>query len=131
MGNSILIPHITHSMREYQKKNNITRQCVTNAQSLCDIIKNNSTSNAKTKAVFVVAENNEEDANIIVSGHLVVELDDETILEPSYDIFCLQNKSYLDNIKDVVNIFDNKVTLKTKIDIKNLICDHIHCIILA
>ena len=126
MEHSILIANIILSMREYQKENNIKKQCVTNAQYLYDIIKMNSISNVKTKAVFVFSYNNEEDTAIFVGGHLVVELDDETIIEPSYDIFCLKNKSYFDNIKDLVNIFDNKNELKTKFDIKKLICDHIH-----
>jgi len=126
MEHTILIANIILSMREYQKENNIKKQCVTNAQFLYDTIKVNSIRNVKTKAVFVYSDNNEEDTAIIVGGHLVVELDDETIIEPSYEIFCLKNKSYFDNIKDLVNIFDNKVELKTKIDIKKLICEHIH-----
>jgi hypothetical protein len=126
MEYSILIANIILSMREYQKENNIKNQCVTNAQYLYDIIKTNSNSNVKTKAVFVFSHNNEEDTNIFVSGHLIVILNDETIIEPSYDIFCLKNISYFDNIKDLVNIFDDKVKLKSKIDIKKLICDHIH-----
>jgi hypothetical protein len=85
----------------------------------------NSNSNVKIKAVFVFSNNEEEDTYIIVGGHLVVILDDETIIDPSYDIYCLKNKSYFDNIKDIVNIFNNKVELKKKIDIKKLICDHI------
>ena len=86
----------------------------------------NSNSNVKTKAVFVFSDNNEEDSAIFVGGHIAIILDDETIIEPSYDIFCLKNISYFDNIKDLVNIFDDKVKLKSKIDIKKLICDHIH-----
>ena len=114
------------SMREYQKENNVKNQCVTNAQYLYDTIKINSNSNVKTKAVLVFSDNTEEDTAIIVSGHLVVLLDDEIIIDPSYDIFCLKNKSYFDNIKDLVNIFDSNVELKSKFDIKKLVCQHIH-----
>lgn len=126
MEHSIFIANIILSMREYQKENNIKKQCVTNAQYLYDTIKMNSNSNVKTKAVFVFSNNNEEDTAIFVGGHLIVILDDETIIEPSYDIFCLKNISYFDNIKDLVNIFDDKVCLNSKIDIKKLIYDHIH-----
>lgn len=125
MENSIFIANIILSMREYQKENNIKNQCVTNTQYLYDIIKMNSISNVKTKAVYVFSGNYEEDTAIFVGGHLVVELDDETIIEPSYDIFSLKNKSYFDNIKDLLNIFDNKVELKTKININKLIYDNI------
>ena len=113
-------------MREYQKENNITKQCITNSQYLYDIIKMNSSNNVKTKAVFVFSDKNEEDACIFISGHLVVVLDDDTMIDPSYDIFCLKNTSYFDNIKDLMNIFDDKVLVKTKFDIKKIIRDHIH-----
>jgi len=90
----------------------------------------NSNSNVKTKAVFVFSHNNEEDTSIVVTGHIIVVLDDETedetFIEPSYDIYSLKNISYFDNIKDFVNIFDDKVNLKSRIDMKQLICDHIH-----
>ena len=120
------ISNIILSMREYQKENNITKQCITNSQYLYDIIKMNSSNNVKTKAVFVFSDKNEEDACIFISGHLVVVLDDDTMIDPSYDIFCLKNTSYFDNIKDLMNIFDDKVLVKTKFDIKKIIRDHIH-----
>jgi hypothetical protein len=120
------ISNIILSMREYQKENNITKQCITNSQYLYDIIKMNSSNNVKTKAVFVFSDKNEEDACIFISGHLVVVLDDDTMIDPSYDIFCLKNTSYFDNIKDLMNIFDDKVLVKTKVDIKKIIRDHIH-----
>ena len=56
------ISNIILSMREYQKENNITKQCITNSQYLYDIIKMNSSNNVKTKAVFVFSDKNEEDA---------------------------------------------------------------------
>ena len=127
---SILISNIILSMREYQKENNIKKQCVTNAQYLYDTIKMNSISNIKTKAVYVFSDNNEGTA-IFLGGHLVVVFDDGTIIEPSYDIFCLKNKSYFDNITDLLDIFDDKVELKSKIDIKKLISDHMHFITLS
>jgi hypothetical protein len=86
----------------------------------------NSNSNIKTKAVFAFSNDPEKDTNTFVGGHLVVVLDDETIIDPSYDIFCLKNISYFDNIKDLMDIFYDKVELKSKIDMKKLIRDHIH-----
>lgn len=128
---SILISNIILSMREFQKENNIKKQCVTNVQYLCDTIKMNTRGNVKAKAVLVFSSDNETETAIFVGGHLVVVLDDDTIIDPSYDIFCLKNKSYFDNIKDLVDMFDNKVQLKSKIDIKKLVCDHIHFMKLA
>jgi len=126
MENIIIIRNVILSMREYQKENNVTKQCVTNAQYLYDIIKMNSTINVKTKAVLVFSKNNEENSFTIVSGHLILTLGDETVIEPSHEIFCYQNKSYFDNIKDLMSIFDDKVKLKSNIDIKKVISDHMH-----
>ena len=123
---SILIANIILSMREFQKENNIRKQCVTNCQYLYDIIKmNSSSSNVKTKAVLVFSADDEADACTFVGGHLVVVLSDETVIEPSYDIFCLKNKSYFDNIKDFIDIFADKVELKTRIDVKKIVSEHI------
>lgn len=122
---SILIGNIILSMREYQKENNIEKQCVTNVQYLYDLIKLSSTSDIKTKPVFVFSINYEEGTAIFVGGHLVLELDDGTIIDPSYDIFCLKNKSYFDNFSDFINSFDDKNILKTRIDIKKLVKDHL------
>jgi len=38
----------------------------------------------------------------------------------------VKNRLYFDNIKDLANIFNDNVKLKSKIDIKKIICDHIH-----
>ena len=112
---SILISNIVLSMREFQKQNNIKKQCITNTQYLYDNITMNSV-NVKAKPVFVFSHDDEEGTATFVGGHLLVILDDGTMIEPSYDIFCLKNKSYFDNIKDLMDVFDNKDDLKSKID---------------
>ena len=129
----IFISNIVLSMREFQKNNGIKKQCVTNTQYLYDIIKMNNINNVKAKAVFVFSSDDDTDTGVFVGGHLVVILDDETIIEPSYDIFCLKNKSYFDNIKDLMDMFNDndKVNLKSRLDIKKIVCDHIHFIKLA
>jgi hypothetical protein len=127
---SILISNIILSMREFQKENNIKKQCITNTKYLYDIIRRNCKNDVKTKAVFVFSSDEEIGNNIVLGGHLVVVVDGE-IIEPSYDIFSLKNKLYFDNIRDLIDIFDNKTELKTKIDIKKLMIDHIDFIKLA
>ncbi len=119
------ISSVILSMREYQKQNNIKKQCVTNAQYLYDIIKTHSSNNVKIKSVFVVSNNKEENTVIIVSGHLVI-IDNETIIEPSYDVFCLKNKSYYDNFNDFINAFDDKNEFKSKFDVKQLMSNYIY-----
>jgi len=127
METCILFANIILSMRKYQKKNNIKKQCVTNSQYLYDIIKmnSNSNSNVKTKSVIACSVNYEENTTTVVSGHIVVVLDDETTIEPSYDIFSLENVSYFENIKDFIDSFEDKNVLKTNFDIKKLLNDHI------
>ena len=126
MERSILVANIILSMREFQKENNIRKQCLTNSQYLYDIIKMNfSSSNVKTKAVLVFSGDDEANVGTIVGGHLVVILGDETVIEPSYDIFCLKNKSYFDNIKDFMDAFVDKVELKNRLDVKKIVSEHI------
>jgi len=91
------ITNITLSMREFQKINGVTRQCVTNTQYLYDTIKSNTNSNVKVQPVIVIST---DVTTLRCIVHLVVVLDDKTIIDPSYDVFSLNNKSYYDNIKD-------------------------------
>ena len=87
---SILISNIILSMREFQKENNVKKQCVTNSQYLYDCIKHNSSkTNIKVKAVLVFSSDDDTNIGVLVTGHLVVVLDDDVLIDPSYDIFCL------------------------------------------
>ena len=122
-----IIPYIVLSMREYQKKKSIKKECLTNTQYLYDIIKMNFTNNVKTKAIYVFSD---DDGIAHLLNHLVVVLDGKTI-DPSFDVFCLKNKSYFDNIKDLMDNFDDKTMLKTRIDIKKYTCSHFKFIKLA
>jgi len=122
---TICVGNIINSMREYQRKNNIKNKCVRNAQYLYDTIRMNSSSNVKVKAVLVYAEDADKEESRIVAGHLVLVLEDETIIDPSYDIFSLKNKVYSDNINDFMNMFKNKDEVRKDIDIKYIISRHI------
>jgi hypothetical protein len=118
-------------MREFQKNNNIKKQCVTNAQYLYDCIRMSmSDTNVKVKSVLVFSNDLELQRSVIVGAHLVVILDNDNIIDPSYDIYCLQNVSYFDNIKDLMDIFDDKSKemIKKNLDIKKLINGHLRFI---
>ena len=121
MKRNITVSEIALSMRDFQKNNNIKKQCITNTQYLYDCIK--PYTNVKAKAIFVVSTDTEIGISVIVEGHLVVS-NDNAIIEPSYDIFCLKNKIYCDNIKDLMNTCKDKINL-TNMDIKRLVCKHI------
>ena len=120
-------------MREFQKKNCITKQCVTNTQFLYDCIKMNTrSSNVKVKAVLGFSNDDATSTGVFVGGHLVLILDDnETVIDPSYDIFRLKNISYYDNVKDLIDIFKDKTELKKRFDLKTLFSEHIQFMKLA
>lgn len=94
------IAYIINEMREFQKNNNITRKCITNAQYLYGILKSNTNNKIYTKAVILVC-NNEEGTPVINPAHIVVMIDD-ILIDPSYETFSLYNKKYFDNIKEFV-----------------------------
>jgi hypothetical protein len=131
---SILIANIILSMREFQEKNGIKNQCVVNAKYLYDCIKMNSNNaNIKVKAVLATAMDEANDTTTFVGGHLILDLldeDDETHIDidPSYDIFSLKNISYFNNIKDLMDVFNNndKNKIKTTIDLKQILSNHIY-----
>lgn len=103
-------------MRNYQRINNIKQQCVTNVSYLYNQLKAwNMSHRAKVKAIFAVSD--DDDNFTVVAGHVVIYLDNETIIEPSYDVFNLKNIRYFDNIKDVSNEFKEeykKIKFKDK-----------------
>tara|TARA_R110000868_G_scaffold231293_1_gene484660 strand:- start:3568 stop:4080 length:513 start_codon:yes stop_codon:yes gene_type:complete len=119
-----LIANIVLSMMEYQKENQIENRCVTNVQYLYDIMKKCSIINFKTKAVIVVSSDEDTKTLQIVSGHLIIEVDDATIIDPSYDISCLKNKTYVDSIKVLLDLFTNPAELKTVFDMKKIVTDY-------
>ena len=130
---SIIISNIVLSMREFQKQNCITKQCVTNTQFLYDCITMSiRNSNVKVKAVLGFSNDDVTDTCVFVGGHLVLILDDnETVIDPSYDIFRLKNISYYDNIKDLIDIFKDKSELKKRFDLKKMLSEHIQFMKLA
>ena len=114
----------------YQKENNITGHCLTNTQYLYDSIKQSllrekKTANIKAKAVFVCSYDENTKIFNFVAGHLVIIADDNQILEPSYDVDCLKNKRYYDNVKDLLDSFNDKNDFKIKSNIKQKLLKHL------
>lgn len=85
------IVRILLTMLEYQKLNNIKGQCMTNVQYLLDTIKMNET-DSKAKAMPVIALHRRGDEMLIVA-HLVIALEDDKIIDPSYEISSLDDES--------------------------------------
>jgi hypothetical protein len=89
-------------MHEFQSKNNIKKQCITNAKFLYDSIQHSNWgfNKANPKAVIVVY--NIPDKNeIIYAVHMVVQYKNK-LLEPSYEYGHLKNTQYYDNINNVI-----------------------------
>jgi len=98
-----IIKVVMTAMLEYQKKNNITRECMTNTQYLYDTMKeNNLIENCKAQAVIVCYESPEKEL-VICPGHLVVVVDDD-IYESSYEYNQnLKNQTYFKSIKELTD----------------------------
>jgi hypothetical protein len=73
---------ILETMHQYQKDNSIKNECITNAQFFYDCM-NSSGIPAKAKAVITVHSNGDDN---VVTSHICIQLEDGTLIDPSYDI---------------------------------------------
>jgi len=112
------IGKIVKLMREYQSKNGIKKACVTNTQYLYNKIVGYTDS--KVRVIPVIVISNEKGKTKIVI-HLVVSVDEELIIDPSYDVYRLKNKKYYVNIKDFICNVGNK----TEEIVKKIISEYI------
>jgi len=86
-------------MHRYQKANNVENECVTNVQYLFDQLHS---LGIKCKASPAIVMSEDE---MINKGHVVILLEDGSVIDPSYEIARLQNIQYYDNIKVFINMF--------------------------
>jgi hypothetical protein len=111
-------------MHEYQAKNNVTNQCITNTQYLYDsILHSNWPNKVIPKAVVVVytiPEKNE--AHCVV--HMVVQWKDK-LLEPSYQFGHLQKTYYFDNINNAIKALNSISPGFTREDANTLISKYL------
>jgi YHS domain-containing protein len=118
-------------MIEYQKINNIKEECITNIQILYDFIRaTNPTLDVKIKAVIVGAIDN--NITCCVKGHLVLDIGNEKVIDPSYEVSKFKNSYYFVNIKNYIKFLKNNYTAKEQIEIfdacgglNTIIQDHI------
>lgn len=109
-------------MHQYQKANNVKQECVTNVQYLIDQLHSIGIK-CKASAVIVMSK------NVINRGHVVIILDDGSVVDPSYEIAKLQNIQYYDNIRAFTDIFHKECfeDEQTKTDfLKLVIKDFLH-----
>jgi len=86
------IDSIVNDMYDYQKENNIKAECLTNSQTLLDILRNSGISNVKSMACIFVGDEGVEKK--IIMKHMVLVLDNGTVIDPSYEVSSLENKRY-------------------------------------
>ena len=105
--NSQIVDVMAH-MLAFQSQNLIASECMTNVQYLYDCIKMSDPNNrAVVKTVMVI--NHEGRTFQFITAHLVIELDNGQIIDPSYDVFALKNRRYYDDIQNMLSSFDESV----------------------
>ena len=86
---------ISH-MHTFQRERGVKDQCVTNTQFLYDTIKHNHDVDVKATACIVISKDiKAKELKVII--HLVLTVKDQ-IIDPSYDVFSLEDKHYYFNI---------------------------------
>jgi len=121
LKHTIFVNALLKNMIEYQVKNNITSQCLSNAQYLYDCLKASKIGKAvRVKPVIVISPEKNEDGHInwnIVSSHMVVimttETNSELLIECSHEVALLKNRRYFDNVKDLLSNFDESFSRKS------------------
>ena len=115
------IGELVQQMRKYQEKYKTKKQCLANTQYLYDVIRMNTNIDVKAKAVMVYSYDKDANETKIIIGHMVVCIGEETIIDPSYEVYNLKNVKYFDNIKTFVNSYN----IKTSYDVKKIIEEHV------
>lgn len=104
MSISNIIKNIVSTMVEYQAIHNIKGKCVTNVQILYDIIRATDPKlDIKIKAVMVIIDDYENNTMICNKGHLVLDIGNKNVLDPSYEVASFNNSYYFTNVKDFIN----------------------------
>lgn len=124
--NELQIVSAFNYMLEYQRKNIIKGKCITNVQYLYDSIKEN-IKNCNIKIISVFVTSVHQNIHRLISPHLVLLLDDNDIIDPSYEVYSLKNKKYYFTFKDLNDTIDiiNYCNYNPEYNIKEIINRHI------
>lgn len=102
---------IVSAMREYQRQNEIKKMCINNTQYLFDLLKVLIPEHkVEIKSVIGFCADDENDICITISGHLVIYVNNEYVIDPSYDIFKIEHVLN-SNLQVYANIIDFKNTI--------------------
>jgi hypothetical protein len=100
------ISKIRELMLKFQKENGVVKQCVTNTQYLYDCVKANTPETlAKAQACIVLVEY-PEIKTVEFIGHVVLKFEDR-IIDPSYEVYSKENKSYYATIAELMDVVED------------------------
>lgn len=113
-------------MHQYQKNNNIKGQCIQNCQFLYDCItKNNLPIIIKPKAVIVAY--NPYPTHTMFHIHMVLQTSEGNIIDPSYEVSCIEKSAYYTSVKDFMEVFkdSNELLKEQKEQVKETVKNYL------
>jgi hypothetical protein len=125
--NKMDVNKILEVMLEYQRINNIEKQCTTNTTIMYDILRCCGMKDVKVRPVIVIGTRNK--ILTIVKGHIVIDIGNDEFIECSYDVSIIEDAQYVDNIKDLIFILPNippdfkKEIIKSALDFQKIAND--------
>lgn len=121
------ITEIANDMCLYQKLKNVKAECVTNTQILFDIINDNYPHlDVKAKPCFVI-EKNKDKKYLKTTVHILIQINNKTIIDPSYETACLKNALYMDTINDIKDFLGDLFKSNSKYLITNFLKLNDYC----
>jgi len=111
------INKVRDAMLEFQKNNNIKNECVTNCIIMRDYLKCLNIDDVKVKSVIVIGTRNKQ--RVINTGHLVIDIGNDEMIECSHDVNSYENDTYIDKLKNLFYILPNLTKNQKKEAIEN------------
>lgn len=97
------MPKLIDAMHQFQKKNNIKNKCMDNTQYAYDCIRMSSPNmNVKAGAVIMTSYNPKTEHLTVWGGHLAIILNDEHVIDPSYETYSAPDTMYFTSISTVL-----------------------------
>ena len=110
---------VCKTMYDFQYRNNIKDHCTTNTTIMYDYLKCNGMKNIKFKPVIVIGFRNK--IPVIGSGHLVIDIGNDVLIECSYDVFTIEDVTYIDTLQKLFYVISNISPDDKKVIIKDVL----------
>lgn len=115
MYNEIITAKLLECILKYQKKNNTKNQCMANVQYLRDILLIAGASPVVKPTICVGIKN---DALMVNTAHLTISLNNDTLIDPSYEFQSIENKMYFHSINEFSKFCKISVFIVNGIEMK-------------